>query len=46
VRLRGCTDMVRPGSQASLKGVQENAEKEAHFAPVALDKRPRREEAM
>ena len=38
--------MVRPGSEASLKGVQENAEKAALPAPLALDNRPRHEEAL
>jgi hypothetical protein len=38
--------MVRPRSQARLKAVQENAEKEAAFAVFALDNRGRHEEAL
>src|SRR3954471_23672246 len=45
MRLRGCIHMVRPPSQAHLKAVQENAEKDGPSRRVALDNRTRHEEA-
>jgi hypothetical protein len=38
--------MVGPASQSNIKVVQENAEKAAPHAALALDKRLRHEEAL